>query len=91
MITVSGLCVAAYHLLTTFPYPAMLPKLIVTILLVAIVISLFSALFFMLKDSSKSKRTVRALTARVGLQVALIVFLLIATFMGWIRPHGIGG
>jgi len=69
----------------------MLPKLIVTVLLVAIVISLFSALFFMMKDSSKSKRTVRALTMRVGLQVALIVFLLIATFMGWIRPHGVGG
>ena len=69
----------------------MLPKLIVTVLLVAIVISLFSALFFMMKDSSKSKRTVRALTMRVGLQVALIVFLLIATMMGWIHPHGIGG
>ena len=69
----------------------MLPKLIVTVLLVAIVISLFSALFFMMKDTSKSKRTVRALTMRVGLQVALIVFLLIATTMGWIRPHGIGG
>lgn len=69
----------------------MLPKLIVTVLLIGIVISLFSALFFMLKDTSKSKRTVRALTARVGLQVALIVFLLLATMMGWIRPHGIGG
>ena len=69
----------------------MLPKLIVTVLLVAIVISLFSALFFMLKDSSKSKRTVRALTMRVGLQVALILFLLIATTMGWIHPHGVGG
>lgn len=69
----------------------MLPKLIVTVLLVAIVISLFSALVFMLKDSSKSKRTVRALTMRVGLQVALILFLLIATTMGWIHPHGVGG
>ncbi|MGQ3057528.1 MAG: DUF2909 domain-containing protein [Nevskia sp.] len=59
----------------------MLPKLIVTVLLVGIVISLFSALFFMLKDTSKSKRTVRA----------LIVFLLLATMMGWIHPHGIGG
>lgn len=67
----------------------MLPKLIVTVLLVAIVISLFSALFFMMKDSSRSRRTVRALTMRVGLQVALIVFLLIATSMGWIRPHGL--
>lgn len=69
----------------------MLPKLTITVLLVAIVISLFSALFFMMKDSSKSKRTVRALTLRVGLQVALIVFLLVATMMGWIHPHGIGG
>jgi len=69
----------------------MLPKLIVTLLLVAIVVSLFVALFFMMRDPSRSRRTVRALTWRVGLQVTLIVFLLIATMLGWIRPHGIGG
>lgn len=69
----------------------MLPKLIVTVLLIAIVISLFTALFFMLKDPSRSRRTVRTLTMRVGLQLALIAFLLIATALGWIRPHGISG
>ncbi len=67
----------------------MLAKLSIAVLLIAIVVSLFSALFFMLKDSSKSKRTVRALSLRVGLQVALIVFLLVATTMGWIHPHGL--
>ncbi len=67
----------------------MLSKLIVGILLIAIVVSLFSGLFFLMKDSSKSKRTLRALTMRVGLQVALIAFLLLATTLGWIHPHGI--
>lgn len=68
----------------------MLPKLIIAVLLIAIVISLFSGLFFLLKDSSQSKRTVRALSIRVGLAVALIAFLLIATSQGWIHPHGVG-
>lgn len=68
----------------------MLPKLIIAVLLLAIVVSLFSGLFFLMKDSSRSKRTVRALTLRVSLSVALIVFLLLATKMGWLHPHGIG-
>jgi len=68
----------------------MLPKLIIAFLLIAIVISLFSGLFYMLKDSSQSKRTVRALSIRVGLAVALIAFLLLATAQGWIHPHGVG-
>lgn len=69
----------------------MLPKLIIAVLLVGIVISLFTGLFFLIKDSSQSRRTMRALTVRVSLSVALIVFLLVAAAMGWIHPHGIGG
>ncbi len=45
----------------------------------------------MMRDPSRSKRTVRTLTVRVSLQVALIVFLMVATMLGWIRPHGVGG
>lgn len=68
----------------------MLSKLIIAALLLAIVISLFSGLFFLIRDTSKSRRTMRALTMRVGLQVALIAFLLLATTLGWIHPHGVG-
>lgn len=68
---------------------SMASKLIIALLLVAILVSLFSGLFFLIKDSSKSKRTLRALSFRVGLQVALIAFLLLATAQGWIHPHGL--
>ncbi len=67
-----------------------LPKIAVVLMLVAIVVALFSGMFFMLKDGSDKRRTVRALTWRVGLQVALIAFLVLAYFMGWIQPHSIG-
>lgn len=63
--------------------------IIIVILLLAIIISLFSGLFFLLKDDGNSKRTVNALTWRVGLQVLLIVVLVVAYFMGWIRPHDV--
>ncbi|GAC1623914.1 MAG: twin transmembrane helix small protein [Nevskia sp.] len=67
----------------------MLPKLIIAGLLLAIVVSLFSGLFFLMKDTSQSKRTMRALMLRVSLSVALIAFLLLASAMGWIHPHGL--
>ena len=67
-----------------------LPKIAVILMLVLIVTALFSGLFFMLKDGSDKRRTVRALTWRVGLQAALIGFLLLAYFMGWIEPHNVG-
>lgn len=65
-------------------------KIILVILLLAIMVALFSGLFFLIRgDDGKSKRTVNALTWRVGLQVALIVILVVAVLMGWIRPHGV--
>lgn len=68
----------------------MLTKLLIVGLLIAIVIALVSGGVFLVRDPSKSKRTVRALTWRVGLQVALIAFLVLAFLMGWIQPHGVG-
>ena len=69
----------------------MLIKSVIVILLVAIVIALVLGGVFLIKDPSKSKRTVTALSWRVGLQVALIVLLVVAVLMGWIKPHGVGG
>jgi hypothetical protein len=61
-------------------------KLIVMLLLAAIVIALFSGLFFMLKDKDhpNSPRLLTALKVRVGLSI-LLVLLLVASFrFGWI-------
>jgi len=68
-----------------------LPKLILVLLLLAIVASLFSGLFFLMKDDSSRRRTLWALKIRVGLSIALLVFLALAFMNGWLRPHGLGG
>ena len=65
-------------------------KIVVVVMLLAVVTALFSGMFFMLKDGSDKRRTVRALSWRVGLQAALIGFLVLAYFMGWIEPHSVG-
>ncbi len=68
----------------------MLVKLLVIILLLAIVISLFSGLFFLVKDKGQTNRTVNALSIRVGLSVFAFILLMIAAATGLISPHGVG-
>jgi len=65
-------------------------QLAVPLILLGIVGSLASALFFLVKDKQDSKRTVRALTLRVGLSVSLFVLLLAAYYMGLIQPRTLG-
>lgn len=68
----------------------MLVKLLIVLLLIGIVVALVFGGVFLVKDPSSSKRTVKALSWRVGLQVALILVLIVAFFMGWLQPHGVG-
>lgn len=65
----------------------MITKIVILILLVAIILTLASGLYFLVKDTDDKTRLVKALTIRVALSVVLIVFLLIAFMMGWIAPH----
>ncbi len=58
--------------------------------LVLILASLGSALYFMLNDKGGSTRTVRALTLRVGLSLALFLLLMLAHFSGLITLRGTG-
>jgi hypothetical protein len=51
---------------------------------VLIVASLFSALVFIYKDQSGSKRAVKALAVRVGLSVGLFLLLMAGYYFGWI-------
>jgi len=68
-------------------------KIVFLLALVAIVAALALAGRAMLQDGRdgqpKSNRMVRALALRVGLSVALFVFILIAYKMGWIHPTGV--
>lgn len=67
----------------------MLFKSIVVVLLLAILASLASGLVFLIRDKGESERTVRSLTIRIGLSIALFVLLIIGFATGLIQPHGI--
>jgi len=73
------------------PRTAVLAKIILVVLLMAIVASLFSGLFFLMNDDSAKRRTLTALKVRVALSTALLVFLALAFANGWLKPHGLGG
>jgi len=64
-------------------------RYLVIIAFVGILASLGSALVYLMKDQSKSKRMVRALTVRIGLSVALFLFVLLANQLGWIQSTGL--
>ena len=64
-------------------------KFLIVLVLVAIVASLGSGLFHLVKDDGQSKRMVNALTVRIALSVLLFVLLFVAWKSGLIVPHGI--
>jgi hypothetical protein len=67
----------------------LLPKLFVILILLGIVLSLGSGLFYMVRDRSGSDRTVRALTIRILLSVFLFGMLMLGIYTGVIEPHGV--
>ncbi len=64
-------------------------RYVVIVAFVLIFASLGSALVFMMKDRSKSDRTVKALALRVGFSIALFLSILVAYKLGWIEPTGV--
>jgi hypothetical protein len=69
----------------------MYTKILVVLILFTIIGSLFSGLFFLIRDKGASDRTVRALTVRISLSVLLFVLLMIGYATGLLQPHGVGG
>ena len=61
-------------------------KAIVLVLLAAIVISLGTGLFFLVRGDKNSPRMLYALKIRVALSIVLVVFLVLSFTFGWIRP-----
>ena len=72
------------------PVSLMLVKAIIILIFIAIVGSLASGLVYLVKDKGQTDRTVKALTVRIALSVALFALLLVMFSMGLIDPHGIG-
>ena len=59
-------------------------KIVVLILLFMVIISLFSGLYFVMKDKGNSKRAVKALTWRVAFSMSVFLLLLLGFHFGWI-------
>jgi hypothetical protein len=68
----------------------MIAKLFVIGMLVVIVGSLLSALYFLYKDKGQGTRTVKSLTARIALSITLFILLMLGFKLGLISPHGVG-
>ena len=60
----------------------MLIKIFIVATLIVIVGSLFSALFYLIKDKGTSTRTASALTVRISLSLILFALLMLGYFFG---------
>ena len=60
-------------------------KFIVLLLLGFVIVSLFSGLYFLVKDKGQTNRTVNALSLRIGLSILAIVIVMIAGATGVIE------
>jgi succinate dehydrogenase/fumarate reductase cytochrome b subunit len=67
----------------------MAQKLLIIAFMLVIVYNLGAGLYYMMVDKGQSNRTVKALTRRIVLSVALIVLIAIGIATGHIQPHGI--
>lgn len=67
-------------------------KIVAVFIFIAIVASLGSALFHLVKHASEeqSRKTAKALTFRIGLSLALFILLFVAFASGLFKPSGIG-
>jgi cytochrome bd-type quinol oxidase subunit 2 len=62
-------------------------RVVILILLLAVVASLFSGLYFVYKDKGTTNRAVVSLTIRIALSVLVFVLLIGSYYFGWI-PSG---
>jgi len=64
-------------------------RIVIVVLLLAVVASLFSGLFFVYKDKGNSNRAVISLTIRIGLSLLVFAILMVSYKMGWIGDRGL--
>lgn len=68
----------------------MIFKIILVALLLFVVVSLFTAFYYLIKDPASSRRVVNTLFIRVGISLFIMILLLVGTQLGWVKPHGFG-
>jgi hypothetical protein len=57
-------------------------KLIIVLLLIGVIGSLFSGLFFLFRDQGAGDRAVKALTVRIGLSMLIFAMLMLGYHFG---------
>ena len=65
-------------------------KTALVVVLLVVIFSLGQALYFMMTDKDDDRRTVWALTRRIGISLVLIAMVVFGIWMGWLHPHDIG-
>jgi len=63
-------------------------RAIVIAVLLLILASLGSALYYLVKDQGKTGKVAQMLTVRISLSIVLFAFLWFCYLMGWIAPTG---
>lgn len=69
---------------------AAMQKLLIIAFLILIVWNLGAGLYYMMVDKGSTDRTVKSLSWRIGLSLALIALVILGIYTGIIKPHGIG-
>jgi hypothetical protein len=64
-------------------------RIVVIAMLVLILGSLGSALWFLIRDKGDSERTVKALTVRVSLSIGLFLLLMVGYYFGLVPKTGL--
>ncbi|WP_449288191.1 twin transmembrane helix small protein [Marinobacter salarius] len=57
-------------------------KIFIVVLMLAVLVSLFSGLFFLIRDGGKTNRVLNSLAVRVALSVLLLAVILISVWQG---------
>lgn len=66
-------------------------RIVVYLFIAFIIISLGSALYYLVKDKGQSDRAVKALTVRISLSIFLFVLLMASYYFGWVPQTGLRG
>jgi hypothetical protein len=64
-------------------------KILIVLILLFIVYSLGLAMFHLIREKGAGTNTLRFLTVRIAVSLALFAFIVLAIKMGWVQPHGI--
>ena len=64
-------------------------RIVIFLLLLVVLASLFSGLYFVYQDRGTTNRAVIALTIRIAVSVLVFVILIASYYLGWITERGL--